>query len=275
MIELIKKHNIKSVESKYDEFKRLYNRLIELSRTKVMNYQEFPKIAVPPINQPLSANTPSNNNKQKLISLLRPIHGTEIKVDLKYKKSAPITQEAINFIKKYAGGSRVLEIGCGSGIYAKILRDNGVDVIASDACRINKEGLPNSKTRMAYFTNEKAISNIICKNAVTAVKNHGQNSNLSLFLSFPLPHDYNSNSNISYDKAALHNFKGNKFFLIANYQGPLNSKNYKNSISDDSTGSHGFHEYLTEKWNMIDYLLLSSGGFLNLYCYLIYFERKQ
>ena len=127
---------------------------------------------------------------------------------------------------------------------------------------------------MAHFTDQRAIPNIICKNAVTAVENHGQNSNLSLFLSFPLPNDYNSKSNISYDEAALRNFKGNKFFLIALYKNILSNK-YRNSIPNDSTGSHDFHEYLAKEWNIKDKLLLRTVGLLNQTCYLIYFERKM
>jgi hypothetical protein len=293
LIELIKKENIELVVRRYDEFKRLYNRLKKLSGTEVMNYQGL-SASVPffknhglPVSAPLHYNQgfPASaqpvtmnkkRNQQFLMSDLRPkIYGTQIVVDPKFKRSAPITQEALNFIKRHAAGSGVLEIGCGSGIYAKLLRENGVDIIASDACRINNEGLPDNTTRMANFTNQRAITNIICKNAVTAVENHGQNSNLSLFLSFPLPHDYYSESNISYDEAALSNFKGNKFFLIALYNELSNTENYSNSSSNDSTGSHGFHNYLAREWNVKDKLLLSSGGFLNQTCYLIYFERKK
>ena len=67
----------------------------------------------------------------------RKVLGTEVKVEPILKGSAPITEEALNFIKEHTAGSTVLEIGCGSGIYAKLLRENGVRVIASDACRIN------------------------------------------------------------------------------------------------------------------------------------------
>ena len=247
----------------------------DIEETNLDKTHEYKPLSNQKSAQPVTMNKKRNQNFL-MSDLIPKIHGTEIVVDPKFKKSAPITQEALNFIKKYAAGSRVLEIGCGSGIYAKLLRENGVDIIASDACRINNEGLPDNTTRMANFTNQRAITNIICKNAVTAVENHGQNSNLSLFLSFPLPHDYYSESNISYDEAALSNFKGNKFFLIALYNNKLsNTENYSESISNDATGSHGFHDYLAREWNVKDKLLLSSGGFLNQNCYLIYFERKK
>ena len=57
------------------------------------------------------------------------VRGTEIKT--MYRGSAPITEEALSFIKEHTTGSTVLEIGCGSGIYAKLLRDRGVKVIAT------------------------------------------------------------------------------------------------------------------------------------------------
>ena len=70
------------------------------------------------------------------------VYGTIVKVDPKVKGSAPITEEALRFIKKHTHGSTVLEIGCGSGIYAKLLREIvGVKVIATDVCSIEKKGL--------------------------------------------------------------------------------------------------------------------------------------
>lgn len=81
LIELIKKHNIKSVESAYDEFKKLYNRLKELSGTEAMNYQRLsasappfkpfkpfkiqePSPSAPPFNnQGFSANAPPPKNQ--------------------------------------------------------------------------------------------------------------------------------------------------------------------------------------------------------------------
>ena len=57
------------------------------------------------------------------------VRGTEIKT--MYRGSAPITEEALSFIKEHTAGSTVLEIGCGSGIYAKLLRDRGIKVIAT------------------------------------------------------------------------------------------------------------------------------------------------
>jgi len=217
------------------------------------------------------------NEETEILSIEKLVNNkNEIIVDPIFRKSAPITRKAIKFIKEHTDGSTVLEIGCGSGIYAKVLRDYGVKVIATDACRINKEGLPDVKDRMGYFTNQKAINDIICKNAVTAVEHHGQNSNLSLFLSFPLPHDYYSKNEISYDESALRNFRGNKFFLIALYQNRLNKiKEYSNSRRNNATGSHGLHRYLATEWDLKDKLLLSYVGFLNSFIYLIYFERKK
>jgi hypothetical protein len=208
---------------------------------------------------------------------MKKVYGTEIKVNSKVKGSAPITEEALRFIQTHAAGSTVLEIGCGSGIYAKLLREIGVTVIATDACRINKEGLlpPNHSNRMAKFSNIKAINNMIEKNAVQAVKNNGQNTNLSLFLSFPL---YNIflNSSAQYDEIALRDFKGNKFFLIAMYNDRLpNTINYDIRYANGSTGSGGFHDYLAEEWYIKEKLLLETGRIEpEQHCYLIYFERK-
>ena len=205
------------------------------------------------------------------------VYGTEIEVNTELKGSAPITVEAIEFIKYHAHGSPILEIGCGSGIYAKILRENGVDVIASDACRITKDGLPNHthNSRMAKFTNKRAINNMIEKNAVTAVANHGQEENMALFLSFPLPWDWTNKA--AYDEIALRNFKGNRFFLIALYNSHIrNTRRYnrKRIYHNEATGSVGFHKYLEEEWIPTDTLLLQSGKIPGTHTYLIYFTRK-
>jgi hypothetical protein len=203
------------------------------------------------------------------------VHGTKIEVDPRFKKSAPITKEAIDFIKRHTAGTTLLEIGCGSGIYADLLRKSGVKVIATDACRIKKEGLLPPNSRMADFTNKRAIGNIIEKNAVEAVQNYGQNTSISLFLSFPLP-GKNDDELPYYDEISLRNFKGNKFFLIAMYKDHLsNTKNYNKSIPNMSTGSFKFHNYLAKEWNVKDKLLLETGRMgEDSHIYLIYFERK-
>jgi hypothetical protein len=178
----------------------------------------------------------------------------------------------------HTAGSTVLEIGCGSGIYAKLLRERGVQVIATDACRINKEGLLPPNNRMAEYSNRRAINNMIEKNAVEAVQNHGQNTSLSLFLSFPLPGKFGESSP-QYDELALRNFKGNKFFLIAMYQGnpKLEKKEkYNHRTANEATGSPRFHRYLYRHWDVKDTLLLETGRLgPGTRCYLIYFERKK
>ena len=210
--------------------------------------------------------------------------GNKVNVNNKFYSSVTITNQALDFFKTYTGGSTVLEIGCGSGIYANSLRKKGIKVIATDACRINKDGLLEPNNRMAEFTNKRAINNIIEENAVSAVNKFGQNTNLSLFLSFPLPVlgfiDYEADEQPrQYDEIALSNFKGDKFFLIALYWGdkPANGNgNYLFRSACDATGSEGFHYYLYEKWKVIDKLLLETGRMgKGSCCYLIYFERKK
>lgn len=43
------------------------------------------------------------------------------KINTNFMTSAPITRQALKFIRKYSDKT-LLEIGCGSGIYAKLLR---------------------------------------------------------------------------------------------------------------------------------------------------------
>ena len=196
-------------------------------------------------------------------------YGNIIEVNKKLKISSQPTTQSIEFINEHLDGSTVLEIGCGSGIYAKLLRKKGVKVIATDVCRTN------ARASMAEFTNVKAINNMIEKNAVEAIKNYGQNKSLSLFLSFPLPNNYNNKSQ-QYDETALREFLGNKFFLIAMYTVPLSNKEkYDCNSASQLTGSSGFHNYLAEAWDVKAKLLLETGRIdKGNHCYLIYFERK-
>jgi hypothetical protein len=200
------------------------------------------------------------------------VHGTNIKTN--YLSSSPITAEALTFINKYSDKT-LLEIGCGSGIYAKLLRNSGLTVIATDACKIINTKLKNPNKRMAKFTNKRAI-NIIEKNAVSAVRNYGQQKNVSLFLSFPLPDV--DNSEMQYDENALREFKGNKFFLTACYSKQLsNSKNYESFNVNISTGSSGLHKYLAENFTVEDKILLKTINVpeFNKYIYLIYLKKKS
>lgn len=194
--------------------------------------------------------------------------GNIIKINSNLKTSVVITKKSLEFIKLHSTGSTILEIGCGSGIYAKLLREEGVKVIATDVCKTN------AGASMTEFTNVTAINNIIPKNAVKAVKNHGQNKSLSLFLSFPLPNNENKDRKLKrYDETALREFLGNKFFLIAMYTAPLSEKiSYNPLIADGVTGSLGFHDYLAEAWDVKNKLKLYELA--GSYVYLIYFERK-
>jgi SAM-dependent methyltransferase len=204
------------------------------------------------------------------------LFGTPVEINTSFTGAAPITEQALNFIQKHSAGTTILEIGCGSGIYAKLLREKGIKVIATDACRINREGLPSPTNRMAEFSNIRAIPNMIEENAVSAVEKFGQNTDLSLFLSFPIPSSFGADK--QYDETALRNFKGNKFFLIAYYGESLSGKKkYDATDAHNATGSFELHDYLEKEWNLIDIELLETGRMRrpNIHTYLIYFERKK
>ena len=129
---------------------------------------------------------------------------------------------------------------------------------------------------MAEFSNTRAIPNMIEENAVSAVEKFGQNTDLSLFLSFPIPGSFGTDK--QYDETALRNFKGNKFFLIAYYGESLDGKNkYDATDAHNATGSFELHDYLEKEWKLIDKELLEIGRMKrpNIHTYLIYFERKK
>ena len=49
------------------------------------------------------------------------VFGNKVNLKKKFYSSVTITKQALDFFKTHTDGSTVLEIGCGSGIYAIFL----------------------------------------------------------------------------------------------------------------------------------------------------------
>jgi len=137
-----------------------------------------------------------------------------------YGWSVP-SKEAIEEIKKFVGDGRVLEVGSGYGLWAKLLRDVGINTHATDNLSWPEDSTwhPSKK----QFTSIENISNI------EAIEKYpGYNV---LMMSWP---NYDDPFAIS----SLEAFKGNKLIYIG-------------EGSHGCTGCDKFHNLLDQEWERV------------------------
>ena len=136
----------------------------------------------------------------------------------KYGWSVP-TQEAIDKIKEFVSGDKVIEIGSGYGMWAKLMKDSGISIYATDAL-----SSPSAKT---YRPRDESFTEVEDLEAVEAIlKYSGVNV---LMLSWP-PYDQPMATN------AIKVFKGNKLIFIGEDSGGC-------------TADSEFFEILDKGWN--------------------------
>ena len=167
--------------------------------------------------------------------------------------------------------NKMLEIGCGSGLWSKLLKNRGIDINPTDACELEIEGRPKPKDRMSDWAKKRAIE-IECMDAVEAVKKYGIDENSSLLFSFPLPDQDLENP---YDELAVKEFRGKIIFLVCKYGMEIkNGSYYSDAFPDTSTGSNKLHEYLGTEWFIFDRLLLENNNNM-VYTYLLCLIKQE
>lgn len=130
------------------------------------------------------------------------------------------SKEAIQKIKEFVGGLRVLEIGAGLGLWAKLLQDEGVDIIATDSVAKRKQ----------YFKVSTTFTEVHDLNNIQALKKFPDRE--VVMLCWPPYSD-----EMGYQ--TLRNFDGEKFVLIG--EGP-----------GGCCGDDQFWEFLNIKYQHIE-----------------------
>lgn len=159
-----------------------------------------------------------------------------------YGWSVP-SKEAIEELKKFINNETVLEIGSGYGLWAKLLKDAGVNVIATDLPFSNKQDSHRPKkikfTEIEEIDAEVTIQKYIYKPYV-------------LMMSWP-PYD---------DPMAaksLKGFKGNKLIFIGEGEGGC-------------TGDDQFFKILKTEWNFVKEINIPQWS--GIHDYISLYDRK-
>lgn len=195
-----------------------------------------------------------NKMKNKLISTdiinNKPVNINNINNYMcSYLPHEKMIEQIKNFIKKieddYDRNIKILEIGCGCGIWKYTLKKlYNIDIIATDLCN------SNNNFSMSNFSS-KILPNININkiNAKKAVKKYQKNNNNIdiLFASFLLPERFD---NIPpYDAEALKLFEGNYIILIGAVCFNINDELI---LDYNVTGSLEFIKILYNNWKLVD-----------------------
>lgn len=121
------------------------------------------------------------------------------------------SKEAIEELVKWIGGSRVIEIGAGRGLWARLLSEEGVSVEASDISHIkdnkffnfNEQENDDKEKHKTYFE-IKEISG----------EEHAKTGTTNDVLMMVWPYFEGSLEKEDWQSLALKNFKGSKFIFI-------------------------------------------------------------
>lgn len=135
-----------------------------------------------------------------------------------YSYAVP-NKTAIEKIKKFSKGKKILEVGAGLGLWAFLLQDLGANIIATDDFSWKNK-----------FQNKKYFTKIEKLNVQNSLDKY--NDSEVLLLVWP-----------PYDKPmandSLKKFKGNKIVYIG-------------EDSDGATGDYKFHNSLKKNWKQVD-----------------------
>ena len=135
-----------------------------------------------------------------------------------YGWSVP-TKEAVEQLKDFIGDDQVIEIGAGIGLWAKLLQDEGVPVVATDNFELATDPKADYITRDPPFT---TIEDLDHEESLQSYPEHGV-----LMFIWPPCDDPMATS-------ALKAFRGNKVIYIGEFRG--------------CTANDEFHDILDSNW---------------------------
>lgn len=156
-----------------------------------------------------------------------------------YGWSVP-SKEAIQKIKEFVGQDKVIEIGSGHGMWAKLMIDNGITVAATDSF----------SHRAGFVSQKKPFTEVEDLEAIAALKKYGAYN--VLMLSWPPCGDKMASN-------SLKTFNGNKSIFIGEGKGGC-------------TGDDEFFDILSDNWKQIE--LVAIPRWFAIHDYLSLFVRK-
>ena len=157
-----------------------------------------------------------------------------------YGWSVP-SKKAIEKIKGFVGNDSIVEVGSGYGLWAKLLKDEGINIIATDAFREEDKNFVPNDTRYIDIEN---------LNNEEAMEKYGDYS--VLMMSWPPYHN-----SMSYD--TISKFKGHKFIYIGEGHGGC-------------TGGQDFHDALNREWGIVEEICIPQWS--GLHDNLVFYQRK-
>jgi len=132
------------------------------------------------------------------------------------------SEKSINYMKQFIGGELALELGSGNGLWAKLLKDSGLNIIPTDPAIWSLDSTYNPNKEDKYIEVEKI-------NHIQAIEKY-HDANILIFI-WP---SYDEN----YAAEAVELFSGNKIIYIGE------GKN-------GCTANDRFHELLDDEWRLV------------------------
>ena len=152
---------------------------------------------------------------------------------------------AIRSIEKFVKNDRIIEVSAGYGLWAKLISDIGIEIIATDI--INEE----DGKRFHYIPENIQYINMEQLDYLSALKKY--NNFEVLMMLWPIYDD-----SLAYN--SLKEFKGDKFIYIGETQGGCN-------------GDNKFFNLLDKEWEEVEMIIIPQ--WYGIHDYLCLYERKN
>jgi len=161
------------------------------------------------------------------------------------------SREAIQEIATWSSGRKILELGAGRGLWAKLLQDFGADVEASD---------PNPPDCNFYFSQygEKATPHTFTKIIKINGQDHAKSSRPSDVLMLVWP-EYEDSTPEDWQQSALKTFKGSRLVFVGESQAGC-------------TGSPSFWKEIKSNWKQLD-KCVRIPTWIGIHDYVMFFSR--
>lgn len=170
----------------------------------------------------------------------------------------PILKKLVYEIVKFIGKDKAVEIGVGTGLWIKVLRKYGIDIIGIDRYdtyyRKLKEEEVFKYNNLKYILDKNYSTPYYVKNYHDGIKLL-ENRNVIIFMWTEIHHVKKNNKIEPYDYVYLKNFKGDKFIFVGEFPYSVDNDmidlKYDPKDNDVSlTGSMKFFREMRKNWKI-------------------------